>query len=83
MTITLDVESEKLVLRQIELGNAARPEEVVAKALASTALVEEWTDADRQWLEEHLAESDADIAAGRVYTGEEARRKLAERRANR
>lgn len=51
--------------------------------VTATALVQAWTDADRQWLEDSLAESDADIAAGRVYTEDEASRMLAERRANR
>jgi hypothetical protein len=78
MTITLDAESEKLVLRELELGHAAEPAEVVARALAAHALAQDWTEEDRSWLNERLRRSSAQISRGEGLTPEAARHQLAD-----
>jgi predicted transcriptional regulator len=88
MQITLDAATEKLVLQEIELGHADAPEEVIARALASYVVVRsdpdhEWTEEEKAWLEAHLAESEAEIERGEVFTPEEARAELKRLRAAR
>jgi len=77
MTLTLDAESEKLVRREMELGHARAPEEVVARALAAHAMASDWSEEDRTWLNERLRRSSAQISRGEGLTPEEARRQLA------
>jgi Arc/MetJ-type ribon-helix-helix transcriptional regulator len=81
MTLTLDAATEQRIQQKIELGQFREPAEVIARALDLLDAEESWSDEEKADLNQKLAESMAQVQRGELYTGEEARQILAERRA--
>ena len=81
MTLTLDAATEQRIQREIELGHYRDPAEVIARALDLLDAEEEWLLRNQEALNQRLDESMAQVQRGELYTGEEARQILAERRA--
>jgi len=82
-TVTLDAENEKIIRREIELGHAQTADEAVARLLAPHALVQDWDEEDKEWLERRFKENDEAMARGEYFTPEEARAELARLKAAR
>jgi antitoxin ParD1/3/4 len=69
MSITLKPEQEKIVQTQIQLGKFTTTDQAIDRALR---LLEEWDNADAQWVEEtrqKLASASAQIDRGEVLDG--------------
>lgn len=85
MAITLDPATEQHIQRKIEQGpkvaSSREPAEVTARALDPLDEDETWSPKELEELNQHLSASLASADRGELYTGEQARRILTERRA--
>ena len=68
---------EALVHKRLATGAFANAEEVIRRALETLDAEENWTGEERRALDEKNDRALEQVAAGRVYGPEEARRKLA------
>jgi predicted transcriptional regulator len=66
MQLTLDAKSEKVVQREIALGHASDPAEVVARALEMLEDQNDWLADNREWLNDRLERSFAQAERGEV-----------------
>jgi antitoxin ParD1/3/4 len=80
MTLTLDPRLEMRIQQKIEDGSHREASEVIDHALDLLDADESWSDAEKAQLDQHLAESMAQIQRGEGIDGDEARALLAERR---
>ncbi len=80
MPITLDSATEKRIRREIDRGHYGSPAEVIEHALNLLQDEEDWLAENRQGIHDHIEESFAAAARGEIYTPEQARAILAERR---
>jgi Arc/MetJ-type ribon-helix-helix transcriptional regulator len=83
MAVTLDPATEQRIQRKIEQGHFRDSAEVIARALDLLDEDETWSPKELDELNQHLSASLAAADRGELYTGEQARRILAERRAQR
>ncbi len=81
MQLTVPPDLEALVQKQLATGAFANAEDVLRRALEILDAEETWTDDERSALDEEIDRALEQVAAGRVYGPEEARRKLAALRA--
>jgi hypothetical protein len=72
MQLTLDEKSEKVVLREIELGHATDAAEVVARALELLEGESLLMSGHRQLIEEKLKKSFSEIERGEALSEDEA-----------
>jgi Arc/MetJ-type ribon-helix-helix transcriptional regulator len=75
--LTVPPDIEALVHKQLATGAFANAEDVLRHALEVLNAEETWTDDERSALDEKIDRALEQVAAGRVYGPEEARRKLA------
>ena len=68
---------EALVQKRLATGAFANAEDVIRRALETLDAEETWTDEERRILDEKIDRALEQVAAGRAYGPEEARRKLA------
>ena len=83
MNLPLDPASEQIIQREVERGHYATPAEVVAHSLALLDDREAWLLANKEAISERLERSYEQSRRGELYTPEQARDMLAERRAAR
>lgn len=77
MQVTVPPDLEALVQKRLATGAFASPEDVIRCALETLEAEENWTDEERNALDEKIERAREQVAAGRVYGPEEARRRLA------
>jgi Arc/MetJ-type ribon-helix-helix transcriptional regulator len=77
MRLTVPPDVEALVQKRLATGAFANVEDVIRRALETLDAEESWTDEERSALDEKIDRALEQVAAGRVYGPEEARRKLA------
>jgi Arc/MetJ-type ribon-helix-helix transcriptional regulator len=77
MQLTVPPDLEALVQKRLATGAFANAEEVIRRALETLDAEESWTDEERSVLDEKIDRALDQVAAGRVFGPEEARRKLA------
>jgi Arc/MetJ-type ribon-helix-helix transcriptional regulator len=82
MTLTLDAQLEQQIQREIELGHGRNAVEVIKRALDLTT-GDSWSNDEETELDARLEHSMAAARRGELYTPEEARQILADRRAAR
>ena len=80
MQVIVPPDLEALVQKRLATGAFANVEDVIRCALETLEAQENWTDDERRALDEKIDRALKQVAAGRVYGPEEARRKLAELR---
>jgi Arc/MetJ-type ribon-helix-helix transcriptional regulator len=83
MNLALDPATKRRIQREIELGHYSEPAEVIAHAVALLEAEENWLLQNKAAINQRLEESMGQAARGETHTPEEARRILADRRANR
>jgi len=81
MAMQLPVELEALVQKRLSSGAYANAEEVVRRALEVLEAEEAWSERERQALDIKIDLALEQVASGKIYGPEEARRKLAALRA--
>ena len=81
MNLPLDPASEQIIQREVERGHYATPAEVGAHSLALIDGREAWLLANNEAISERLERSYEQSRRGEVYSPEQAREILAERRA--
>jgi hypothetical protein len=81
MAVTLDPATEQPIQRKIEQGHFRSPEQGIARAPDLLDEDEAWSPNELEELNRHLSASLASADRGELYTGEQARRILAQRRA--
>jgi Arc/MetJ-type ribon-helix-helix transcriptional regulator len=77
MQVTVPPDLEALVQKRLATGAFANVEDVIRRALEALDAEESWTGEERSALDEKIDGALEQVAAGRVYGPEEARRKLA------
>jgi Arc/MetJ-type ribon-helix-helix transcriptional regulator len=77
MQLTVPPDVEALVQKRLATGAFANVEDVIRRALETLDAEESWTDEERSALDEKIDRALEQVAAGRVYGPEGARRKLA------
>ena len=77
MQFTVPPDLEALLQKRLATGAFANAEDVIRCALETLDAEESWTDEERRALDEKIDRALEQVAAGRVYGPEEARRKLA------
>ncbi len=77
MQLTVPPDLEALVQKRLATGAFANAEDLIRRALEALDAEESWTDEERSALDEKIDRALEQVAAGRVYGPEEARRKLA------
>jgi Arc/MetJ-type ribon-helix-helix transcriptional regulator len=77
MQLTVPPDLEVLVQKRLATGAFANAEDVIRRALEAQDAEESWTEEERSALDEKIDTALKQVAAGRVYGPEEARRKLA------
>jgi len=82
MTLTLDAQLEQQIQREIERGHGRNATEVIKRALDLTA-ADSSSDEEETELDIRLDHSMAAARRGELYTPEQARQVLADRRAAR
>lgn len=80
MTLQLSGDLEALVRKRLASGAYIDVEDVVRRALEALEAEESWTAEERQALDEKIDRAQGQVAAGKVYGPDEARRKLASMR---
>ncbi len=78
MQLTVPPDLEVLVQKHLATGAFATAEDVIRRALETLDAEQDWTDEERNALDEKIDRALQQVAAGRVYGPEEAQRKLAE-----
>ena len=77
MQLNVPPDVEALVQTRLATGAYANAEDVIRRALETLDDEESWTEAERRIIDEKIDRALEQVAAGRVYGPEEARRKLA------
>jgi putative addiction module CopG family antidote len=77
MQVNVPPDLEALVQRQLATGAFANVDEVIRRALETLEAEEHWTAEGRRSLDEKIDRAREQVADGRVYGPEEARRRLA------
>ena len=77
MQLDIPPDLQPLIDKRLSSGEYASAEEVFRRALEVLEAEETWTDEERRVLDEKIDRALAQVAAGKVYGPEEARRKLA------
>ena len=77
MQLNFPADLEALVQKRLATGAFANAEDVIRRALQTLDAEESWTDEERLALDEKIDRALEQVASGRVYGPEEARRKLA------
>ena len=77
MQLNVPPDLEALVQKRLATGAFANAEDVIRHALETLDAEESWTDEERRALDEKIDRALEQVAGGRVYGPEEARRKLA------
>jgi putative addiction module CopG family antidote len=77
MQVNVPPDLEALVQKRLATGAFANADEVIRRALETLDAEESWTEDERRALDEKIDRSLEQIASGRVFGPEEARRKLA------
>jgi len=77
MQFNVPPDLEVLVQKRLATGAFANAEDVIRRALETLDAEETWTEEERRALDETIDRALVQVAAGRVYGPEEARRKLA------
>jgi Arc/MetJ-type ribon-helix-helix transcriptional regulator len=77
---TVPSDLEALVQKRLASGGFANVEEVFRRALEAQDAEENWTDEEHRALDEKIDRALEQVASGKVYGPEEARKKLAEMR---
>ena len=77
MQLNIPPDVEALVHKRLATGAYANAEDVIRCALETLDAEENWNDEERRALDEKIDRALGQVAAGRVYGPEEARRKLA------
>jgi Arc/MetJ-type ribon-helix-helix transcriptional regulator len=77
MQVNVPPDLEALVEKRLATGAFANAEDVIRRALENLDAEESWTEEERRALDEKIDQALEQVAAGRVYGPEEARRKLA------
>jgi len=76
MQVTVPPDLEALVQKRLASGAFANVEDVIRRALETLDAEESWTNDERRALDEKIDRALEQVAAGRVYSPEESRRKL-------
>jgi Arc/MetJ-type ribon-helix-helix transcriptional regulator len=77
MQLTVPPDLEALVQKRLATGAFANAEDVIRRALETLDAEESWTGEERRALDEKIDRALEQVASGRVYGPDEARRKLA------
>jgi Arc/MetJ-type ribon-helix-helix transcriptional regulator len=77
MQLTVPPDLEALVQKRLATGAFANVEDVIRRALETLDAEESWTGEERSALDEKIDRALEQVAAGRVFGPEEARRRLA------
>ncbi len=77
MLLNVPLDMEALVQKRLDTGAFANAEDVIRRALETLDAEESWTDEERLALDKKIDRALEQVAAGKVYGPEEARRKLA------
>jgi Arc/MetJ-type ribon-helix-helix transcriptional regulator len=77
MQLNVPPDLEALVLKRLATGAFANAEDVIRRALETLDAEESWTEEERLALDEKIDRALEQVASGRVYGPEEARRRLA------
>jgi Arc/MetJ-type ribon-helix-helix transcriptional regulator len=77
MPLQLPAELEALVQKRLTSGAYANAKDVIRRALEAQEAEENWSEEERRALDAKIGRALEQIAAGRTYGPEEARRKLA------
>jgi putative addiction module CopG family antidote len=77
MQFNIPPDLQPLVEKRLASGEYGSAEEVFRRALEVLEAEETWTEEERRALDQKIADALAQVAAGKVYGQEEARRKLA------
>jgi Arc/MetJ-type ribon-helix-helix transcriptional regulator len=77
MQLTIPSDLEALIQKRLASGAFASAEEVLRRALEAQDDEENWTEEERQPLDEKIDRALEQFATGPVYGPDEARRKLA------
>lgn len=83
MTLTLDPQLEQRIQREIDLGHYGDPTEVIAHALSLLEAEQKLQEEERNELDARLQRSITSARRGELFTPEQARQILADRRASR
>ena len=75
MQLNVPPDLEALVQKRLDTGAFANAEDVIRRALETLDAEESWSDEERSALDEKIDRALEQVAAGRVYGPEEARRK--------
>ncbi len=82
MTIQLTPEDERLIRKRLQSGVFRSVEEVIHDALASQATETQWLAENQQAINDKIARGIAQFDRGEGVSGEEARVRLQQRKAN-
>ena len=77
MQLNVPPDLEALVQKRLDTGAFANAEDVIRRALETLDAEESWSDEERSALNEKIDRALEQVAAGRVYGPDEARRMLA------
>ena len=77
MQLDVSPDIEALLQKRLNSGGFANAEDVLRRALESLDAEESWTEEERRALDEKIVRALEQVASGKVYGPEEARRKLA------
>jgi Arc/MetJ-type ribon-helix-helix transcriptional regulator len=77
MQLNVPLDLEALVQKRLATGAFANAEDVIRRALETLDAEESWTEEERLDLDEKIDRALEQVASGRVYGPEEARRRLA------
>ena len=76
MTLTLDAQMEERIQREIDLGHASHPAEVIARAMALLEHEEAWLLRNKNAINEHLQEGLDESLRGEGIPGDQVRSML-------
>ena len=77
MQVNVPPDLEAIVQKRLATGAFANADEVIRRALETLDAEESWTDDERRALDEKIDRALEQVAAGRVFGPEEAKRRLA------
>ena len=80
MQFTVPPDVQDLIEKRLSTGSYANTEDVLRRALETLDAEESWTEEERHALDEKIERALEQVASGKVYGPDEARRKLAELR---
>jgi Arc/MetJ-type ribon-helix-helix transcriptional regulator len=76
MQLNVPPDVEALVQKRLATGAFANAEDVIRRALETLDAEESWTEEERRGLDQKIDRALEQVASGRVYGPEDARRKL-------